>query len=227
MPPNFMRRLRRMKPSLSAYLIFAGTSLDLAATDAAHDNFVFTNWDHDQTYADIMQVKPGGMSFNVPTLVDPSLAPPGEHAVILRALASFDIGRSWRDERERYTAEFLATSDAAFPGFRDTITFLESATPVVLERFTLNYQGACYGWEISPEQTGSGRLSHETPIAGLYMSGHWTQEGAGSFRTMTSGINAARIVLGKAGGGDIPTFKRADLPPAWRPRRRAELASQS
>jgi phytoene desaturase len=228
LPRRFVGRLRRMKPSVSAFLIFAGTTLDLAAQHAAHDNFLFTNWDHEQTYQDVMQVKPGGMSFNVPTLIDPSLAPAGEHSVILRALAPFDIGKPWRDERDRYAEEFLSISEKAFPGFRDSITFYEAATPLVLERFTRNYQGACYGWEISPEQTGSGRLSHETPIAGLYMSGHWTQEGAGSFRTMTSGINTARIILGKAGVGDvIPTFKRSDLPQAWRAEKRAALANQS
>jgi phytoene desaturase len=226
LPRGFVRRLRRMKPSVSAFLIFAGTTMDLAAQHAAHDNFLFTNWDHEQTYQDVLQIKPGGMSFNVPTLVDPSLAPPGEHAVILRALAPFDIGKPWREERDRYAEEFLTISEQAFPGFRDSITFFEAATPLVLERFTRNYQGACYGWEISPEQTGSGRLSHETPIAGLYMSGHWTQEGAGSFRTMTSGINTARIILGKAGVGDvIPTFKRSDLPQAWRAEKRAALAN--
>jgi prolycopene isomerase len=228
LPRGFVRRLRRMKPSVSAYLIFAGTTLDLKAQDAAHDNFLFTNWDHEQTYQDIEQAKPGGMSFNVPTLVDPSLAPPGEHAVILRALAPFDIGKPWREERERYNEEFLSACEAAFPGFRENITFFEAATPQVLERYTRNYQGACYGWEISPEQTGSGRLSHETPIGGLYMSGHWTQEGAGSFRTMTSGMNTARIILAKAGMGDvIPTFKRSDLPQAWRAEKRAALANKS
>jgi phytoene desaturase len=212
LPKPFMRRLLRMQPSLSAFLVFAVTTLDLRQLGASHENFLFRHWDHEETYADVLQGKPGGMSANVPTLVDPSLAPEGEHAVILRALAPYDIGEPWREAKERYTEMFLGECEAVFPGFRDHLTFCESATPVVLERYTLNYHGACYGWEISPQQTGSQRLGHETPIPGLYLSGHWTQEGAGSFRTMVSGIHTAQIVLGNAGlPNDIPEFKRQDL----------------
>ena len=216
LPRGFMRRLRRMKPSVSAFLIFAATKLDLAELGAAHDTFLFSHWDHDETWNDVLNAKPGGMSANVPTVVDPSLAPPGEHAVILRALAPYDISKPWREERDRYAEELMKICEATFPGFRENLTYMEAAAPTALERFTLNYQGACYGWEISPEQTGSGRVNHETPIAGLYMSGHWTHEGAGSFRTMTSGVNTAQIILAKAGLKDaIPSFKRSDLPPAW------------
>jgi phytoene desaturase len=215
LPPRFLGRLRHMRPSLSAFLVFAATTLDLADLGAGHDNFLFRHWDHDETYREILEGKPGGMSANVPTLVDPSLAPPGEHAVILRALAPFDIGRPWREERERYADLLIEECEKAYPGFREHLTFVESAAPTVLQRYTNNYQGACYGWEISPEQVGSQRLGHETPVGGLYAVGHWTQEGAGSFRTMTSGVTTAQIILAKDGQRDvIPSFKRSDLLPS-------------
>jgi phytoene dehydrogenase-like protein len=216
-PARFLGRLRRMRPSLSAFLVFAGSTLDFEAAGASHDNFVFGGWDHDRTFAGVLAGRPGGTSVNVPTLVDASLAPPGEHAVIVRALAPYDVGQPWRERKAGYADELLAACEQAYPGFRDSLTFSEAATPLVLERYSGNFQGACYGWEISPEQVGSQRASHETPVAGLYLAGHWAPEGAGSFRTMTSGVNTAQLVLDRAGAGvRIPTFKRDLLAEAGR-----------
>jgi phytoene dehydrogenase-like protein len=209
LPARFLGRIRRLRPSLSAFLLFAGSTLDLEAMGASHDNFLFDHWDHDTTMEDVLAGRPGGTSVNVPTLVDRSLAPAGEHAVIVRALAPYDIGEPWGERKAAYTDELLAACERAYPGFRDSLTFSEAATPLVLERYTGNLQGACYGWEISPEQVGSQRASHDTPVPGLYLAGHWAPEGAGSFRTMTSGINTAQLVLTRAGAGvRIPLFKR-------------------
>jgi phytoene desaturase len=212
-PAPLAGRLKRMEPSLSAFVIYAATDLDLGG--AAHETFLHKHWDHDRAYEDILSGHPGGMWANVPTAEDPSLAPDGEHLVILTSLAPYDIGGSWEDERERFADEMLHDFDEqVFPGLRDHLTFCETATPLTLERFTLNHRGAIYGWAATPRQTGSKRLSHDTPIDGLYLSGHWTHEGPASFRVILSGIQTARMVLERAGlGGTVPTFRPADLPP--------------
>ena len=209
LPPRFLGRIRRLRPSLSAFLLFAGSTLDFEGAGASHDNFLFDHWNHDDTMADVLAGWPGGTSVNVPTLVDPSLGPAGEHVVIARALAPYAVGEPWRNRKAAYTDRLMAVCERAYPGFCDSLTFSEAATPLVLERYSGNLQGACYGWEISPEQVGSQRASHDTPVGGLYLAGHWAPEGAGSFRTMTSGINAAQMVLARAGARvTIPTFKR-------------------
>jgi prolycopene isomerase len=211
-PAPVARRLKRMEPSLSAFVVYAATDLDLSG--AAHETFLYKHWDHDRSYEDVLAGHPGGMWANVPTAEDPSLAPEGEHIVILTSLAPYDIGRPWEDEEERFTTEMLRDFDEqAFPGLRDHLTFCETATPVTLERFTRNHR-AIYGWAVTPSQTGSKRLSHDTPIEGLYLSGHWTHEGPASFRVILSGIQTARMVLERAGLGDtVPTFRPTDLPP--------------
>jgi phytoene dehydrogenase-like protein len=214
LPGPFARRLQRLKPSLSAFVVYAATDLDLRQFEVAHETFVYKHWDHERTYQDILAGQPGGMWVNVPTLADRSVAPPGEHLVIFSSLAPYDIGRPWEEEKARFTDSLLDEMEGLFPGIRDRLTFLEAATPETLERYTLNHRGAIYGWENIPQQTGPKRLSHQTPLARLYLSGHWTQEGASSFRTILSGINTARLVLAEAGRGEaIPTFRAADLPP--------------
>jgi prolycopene isomerase len=85
---------------------------------------------------------------------------------------------------------------------------METANPSTLERFTRNHRGAIYGWAVTPNQTGSKRLDHVSPVNGLYLSGHWTHEGPASVRVILSGITTGRVVLEHQGLGDtVPSFR--------------------
>jgi len=67
-----------------------------------------------------------------------------------------------------------------------------------MERYTRNTHGALYGWELSPRCIGPGRPATRTPLAGLHLVGHWTQPGGGVTGVVTSGVQAAREILGHA-----------------------------
>jgi prolycopene isomerase len=203
LPASFARRLCRMRPSLSACVLYTATNLDLRQFSPAHETFLYKHWDHEQTYRDILEGRPGGMWISVPTLVDPSLAPTGEHLVILSALAPYDIGAPWAQVKERYMDLLMDELESVFPGVRDHITFVEGATPPTLERYTLNHRGAIYGWENTPDQQATKRLSHQTPLPGLYLSSHWSTQGSGSFSVILSGVDTAQLILGQ---GDIREF---------------------
>lgn len=212
LPARLLNRTRRMTPSLSAVVLFTATTLDLDKMGAAHEMFLYTRPDHEDTYRDILEGRPGAMWASVPTLVDPSLAPPGEHLLILNSLAAYDIGKPWEDEIGRFEERLLDAFEPQFPGLRDSLTFRESATPVTLERYTLNRNGAAYGWENTPTQTGGRRSPHVTPVRGLLLAGHWTQPGSTSLRVLVSGLHTAQMVLAMTGGPSI-RIDHPDFPP--------------
>jgi phytoene desaturase len=195
LPNAFVRALNRKRPSLSAVLVYAATTLDLHERDAHHESFVFPSWDHDESYDQVFAGGLGGMSLSVPTLVDSSLAPAGEHLVTLMAFAPFEIGEPWADARDRYGELLLGELETIFPGFREALTFSEVATPLAMERYSLNQAGAVYGWENTPAQAGIKRLGHFTPVQGLFLSGHWTQPGTGSLGVIYSGLQTAQMIL--------------------------------
>lgn len=191
-----LRALHRMRPSLSAFLVYGATSLDLRAAGASHEMFLYQTWDHDRDYANLQRGEFTRIGFAVPTLTDPSIAPPGHHAFQITVPLPFDLSRAWRRDKDRYTEQLLRIADRSFPGLLERLVFALGATPRTLERYTLNRHGAMYGWELSPDQVGPGRLGPEGPLRGLVLAGHWTRPGAGVYGAATSGLAAARLVLG-------------------------------
>jgi prolycopene isomerase len=213
LPETYVRRLHNMEPSFSACILFTATRMDLRELRARHETFLYKNWDHEQTYRDIVNGRPGGMWLSVPTLIDETLAPVGEHTVTLTSLASYGASASWGEQQEVQAERMLDELEAVFPGYRQQLAFVECATPATLERYCRNHEAAIYGWANLPSQVASKRLSRETPVRGLYLVGHWTEEGSGSFRVIMSGAHVAALVLHRAGIRDaLPDFRPDYMP---------------
>jgi phytoene desaturase len=193
---RFLRRLRRMRPSLSAFVVYGGTDLDLRAAGAGHEMFFYDTWDHDADYANLLRGEFSRIGFSVPTLADPSLAPPGRHAFQITVPLPYALSSSWRRDKDALVARLLARADRAFPGLRDRLQLALGGTPRTLERYTLNRDGAMYGWELTPDQIGPARLAEASPVHGLLLAGHWTRPGAGVYGAFRSGLAAAGQVLG-------------------------------
>ena len=193
--PRFLRTLRRGRDSLSAFLVYGGTSLDLRAAGANHEMFLYDTWDHDEDDANLRRGEFSRIGLSVPTLTDPGLAPEGHHAFQITVPVPHDLVPSWRDEKSRITEQLLDRAERWYPGLREGLVLAEGATPRTLERYTLNHQGAMYGWELTPDQVGPGRLPEENALQGLVLAGHWTRPGAGVYGALSSGLSAARRIL--------------------------------
>jgi len=212
-PTPFAKRLQRLKPSASACVLYGATTHDLLQYEPAHETFIYKHWDHDDTWRDVLAGRPAGMSMSIMTMLDPTLAPKSEHIIIITAVAPYEIGRPWDEYRDEYMDSLLAEFETTIPNLREHLSFWIGGTPLDIERFTRNHNGATYGWELIPPQIGSKRLGHAGPIGGLYLAGHWTEEGPASFRVILSGINTATKILADSGSAEtIPSFKPSDIP---------------
>lgn len=197
LPVAFTRRLSKMRESLSAFVLYAATALPREAIDLPHVSYIHDSWDHEASSARMEGGELASLMLTVPTLVDPSLAPPGEHLVNCVALVARGEDEQWARSKERTIELLVERIDKVMPGFRDKLTFAEAATPAGLEHHSWNYRGATYGWENTPSQVGSRRLSSVTPIEGLYLASQWAQPGTGSLAAIYSGLRAANVVLGR------------------------------
>ncbi|MEV6958163.1 NAD(P)/FAD-dependent oxidoreductase [Streptomyces sp. NPDC051207] len=194
LPKAYNRRLRSLKGSMSMFVVYAATTLDIAAAGGAHETFIYETDDHDASFAGFSAGEAPATVVVVPTLLDPSLGPPGEHLVTSTALAPYEGPEPWPELKPKLEQKYLDLIERLYPGFKDGLTFVSSSTPLTLERFTGNHRGAAYGWENTPAQAGSKRLTYHTPIEGLYLSGHWAQA-ASALRVIVSGTQTAQQIL--------------------------------
>jgi len=196
LPARLCASLRRLRPSTSAFVTYLATDLPFDSASTCHETFFYDGWDHEAAWQSSLRLEPSWFSMTVPTLADPTLAPAGQHLVVLTTLVPYFAPKGWRAEKQRVAEQLLALAETRVAGLRESVRFSESATPRTMERYTRASEGAIYGWELSPGQVGPGRLAQRTPIEGLFLAGHWTQPGGGIYGVVYSGIEAARLALG-------------------------------
>ncbi|NND74363.1 MAG: NAD(P)/FAD-dependent oxidoreductase, partial [Ilumatobacter sp.] len=142
-----------------------------------------------------------GMLVNVPSLLDPSMAPPGHHVFSLEALFTpYGIRGGWAGSAEpRRWLEAFAT--LCEPGFLDSIVEWRAMTPDIYERdFRLpaGHATSFAGGPLAAFRPLHPELTrYETAVTGLYLTGAATFPGAGVWGA--SGRNCATVVLARHG----------------------------
>jgi phytoene desaturase len=194
LPARMMRRMRAMDLSMSMSTIYLGTDIDARALGAQHENLVARSWDHERASAAVRIEDMSEAFVVIPSLTDPSLAPPGHHVVIVQGDAPQDSEATPQGEA-RAAEHLLSFAEDMLPGLRDHLTFVETSA-AGSEHPRVHRMGPIYGWSLSPAQFGPRRLSPRTPVNGLFLAGQWTQPAHGVFSVMESGIQAARLALG-------------------------------
>jgi phytoene dehydrogenase-like protein len=140
------------------------------------------------------------LELTVPTLYDPSLAPPGRHIMgIFIQYAPYTLRDShWDELREPFAYRVLDLIEDYAPGFRELVIDKQVLTPLDLEqRFGLTGGNIFHG-EMSLDQMFvmrpvAGCARYRTPIPGLYLCGSGTHPGGGVMGA--PGHNAAREIL--------------------------------
>jgi phytoene dehydrogenase-like protein len=126
------------------------------------------------------------IELTVPSLTDPSLAPPGQHVVSAYVqFAPYGLrDASWDVERERLGDIATGTISRFAPGFDRAIVAREVITPPDLERVYGLTGGNIFHGELALDQLFVARpllgwARHETPIRNLYLCGSGTHPGTG------------------------------------------------
>ncbi len=194
-PRHYVQKLRKMRPSLSVFVVYIATDLDMARFDLGHENFCYQDFDHDRNYQQTGQGKVNWLSITIPTLLDAGLAGDGRHLLLLTTLMPYQTATGWKSQKQQVIDQMLDLAEQTVPGLKQHLCFVEGGSPETLARYTGNDQGAAYGWDVAPDQIGPMRLQNRSPLAGLYFAGHWTTPGGGVYGVSVSGVKAAQQVL--------------------------------
>ena len=137
----------------------------------------------------------------IPSIIDDSLAPEGQHVASLfcqQFSPELPDGRDWDDEREAAADCIIDTVEAHAPGFKSSVIARQIHSPLDLERKLGLVGGDIMHGNMTIDQLWSARPmlghgSYRGPIKGLYMCGAGTHPGGGV--TGAPGHNAAHAIL--------------------------------
>jgi len=124
----------------------------------------------------------------IPTLVDPSMAPPGKHVMscfVQYAPYHLADGELWDDaNREAFGQNVIDTIEERFPDIRRHIVGHQFITPKDIEDITGLSEGNIFQGELSLEQLFFNRpvpgwSRYRTPVRDLWMCGSATHPGGG------------------------------------------------
>jgi phytoene dehydrogenase-like protein len=164
--------------------------MEKAYDDAKYGNF------SQRPYIDIV----------IPSLTDPSVAPPGKHVMscfVQYAPYKLRPGLNWDDQREAFGNNVIDTISEYAPNLKDIIIGKQFLTPLDLEREFGLSEGNIFQGELSLEQLFflrpvPGWARYRTPIKNLYMCGSATHPGGGIMGA--NGRLAALEILKDSGG---------------------------
>jgi phytoene dehydrogenase-like protein len=123
----------------------------------------------------------------IPSLTDPSVAPPGKHVMscfVQYAPYKLRPGLNWDDQKEAFGNNVIDTIAEHAPNIKDIILHMQVLTPLDLEREFGLSEGNIFQGELSLEQLFflrpvPGWAQFRTPIKNLYMCGSATHPGGG------------------------------------------------
>ena len=141
----------------------------------------------------------------IPSSVDDSLAPPGQHVASLFCQQFNPVlpdGRTWDDRCDEAANRIIDTVTQHAPNFRRSIVASQILSPLDLEREFGLVGGDIFHGRLSLDQLFSarpvlGHADYRSPLEGLYLCGSGAHPGGGV--TGAPGHNAAREILRDAG----------------------------
>ncbi|MBM3163427.1 MAG: FAD-dependent oxidoreductase [Chlorobi bacterium] len=147
----------------------------------------------------------GTIYFSAPTILDPSLAPPGKHVVhafVTSETTQWDGyargSDTYRQAKERYADSIIARTEKILPGLAGAVELKVLATPQTHERYLNRWKGS-YGALLKPGQNILQKPQNMTRVKNLFATGDSTFPGQGVIAVTYSGVSCASLVARKMG----------------------------
>jgi prolycopene isomerase len=199
---KFINKLNRMEPTPPFAALFLGLDMDLMSmglVPALHIHSSTYNTDEHFKNVAAKMVNENGpdpfFRFQLAPLSDDTSAPPGKSALVIHTIPVPSEEWNNLEWRNKAIDLMIKRAEKCIPGLSSKIVYQELWTPQTLNTYAMSGTDASIGWALSPQQVGPKRLTQQTPIKNLFLSGHWTQPAIGVMSTVISGLKAAKIIM--------------------------------
>lgn len=209
---DYLTRMATFTASLSSFQVWLGLKQDLIGRLGIKDSEIFfhTDYDPESAYKGALNadVEDGELGLTLYDNLYKGYSPRGKNTLNIMVLQGYDLWKSfesdyfqgnksaYRREKERIADILIKRAEEALlPGLSEAIEIKVAATPLTNVRYTRNYRGALYGWDQTVANSMPRRVSHETPVKNLYLSGAWTQPGGGYGAVIPSGLQCFGTIM--------------------------------
>jgi phytoene dehydrogenase-like protein len=185
-----VEKLQTMTPSFSTFIVYIGIDNEFPGLPREGTNvWYLPYYDLDKMFS---YSKLGDMA-NIGGFM--ARLSPDKKTIVAFFPAPFKTESFWRQHKKMIAQDFVERIEKLIPGLKAHITYLDSATPYTLHRYTLNYQGANYGWAPLKSQLFDADFRQKSSISGLYVTGHWTAQTHGIQGVAFLSYNTAKVIL--------------------------------
>ncbi len=189
------------KQSMSLMVIYFGYGIREGDPDLRHHNIILGPR-YEELLTDIFERKILAEDFSqylhIPTMTDPSLAPPGHHAAYTLIPVPNNLSDvDWDKVGEGFAETVLNFLDdrGYIPGLRERLVYSSFVTPDYFEHTLGAYAGNGFGVEPRLTQTAFFRPHNRSEdVHNLYLVGQGTQPGGGTPSVMMSAKMTAREI---------------------------------
>ena len=202
-PAPYLRTIRSLTASMTAFQAKIGVRKKLINAGAlvgvypARLEGEITDALMRRLYQEAMQGRSGDyvpVYIPVPTNFDPTLAPAGCQ-LITAVAGSPNLEVELKDHANVWMDKMMVALNRLIPGLAENMIFCDRWSVRALATWIGKSSGAAISTAQSVTQTGSRRLLHETPVAGLYLAGDCAgpARGVGTELACQSGMDCADL----------------------------------
>ena len=199
LPPREQQWQSRYQQSPSFLSLHLGVNADLLPPETECHHILLEDW---QT----MEAEQGTIFVSIPTLLDPTLAPPNHHIIHTFTpswMAEWQAlsPQAYETKKEKAAHRLIQRLDKIFPGIETALDYQEVGTPRSHRRFLGRHSGT-YG--PVPRHKLPGLLPmpfNRTAMSGLYCVGDSTFPGQGLNAVAFSGFACAHRIAVDLGAG--------------------------
>ncbi len=186
-------KLGIMKPSLSVFVVYLGIDDQLICPINPGVNvWVMQHYDIEKIYRSLI----GNILENP---IDGFMMRLSPNKKCLQAFinAPYIDHIFWTKNKSSFTNKFIAKIEEYIPNLSEHILYKDAASPYTMQRYTLNSEGAAYGWAGTPSQLFDPDFRSSLIVKNLYLTGHWTAQTQGVPGVAYLGYETAKKITKK------------------------------
>jgi prolycopene isomerase len=195
-PPEYrnrrwIRRLSNLNPSVSSVSAYLGMKEGFDKIVDKSINFWFAHTDAEKIYRNVMENRKDDIDH---LILLRSVGHGPNPTLTLMNFARKDFSSNWKLDKIALAERLVRKAEEIYPGLSSQIELIETGSPATFERYTLNTDGALYGFENTKNMYGEAKMPISTHISNLFMTGHWAKPGGGLHNVMYNAYNCFHIM---------------------------------